>query len=148
MLNTKSTNTCSYGFLDCEAGAPVTDKHFETIRLLTQNKEENINKFREVLKRYSGFTSLAISEYRRGLRKQDRGCVSGIEIIESCNKHNTQKLKQLLSELFLEYIFDWEIDLMYEKIGEGKITIEKLYYDYMGILERGETCRFGYLVIR
>ncbi len=144
----KAIENNSYNFLLYEATAPMSDKHYNTIKLLTKDINENINDFKKILRTHKGFTSLAINEYRNKVRQRGRGYVSSIEINEAYNRGNIEKLRQLFSELLLEYIFVWEVDEMIEKIRKGKTSVNKIYENYINILEQNGTCRFLYLINR
>ena len=135
-----------YKFLDSEA-LMYNEYHLETIRVLTQDKTENINRCREILKQSKKrFIFVAIGKYREEIMQQGRGDVSSIEIIEAYNKNDIYKLRELLTELFLEYISLSEVKDAVRFAKNGNISFEDIYKKHMKALENGEYNRFMCIV--
>lgn len=71
---------------------------------------------------------LAINRYRNILYEEGvRGQVQLNEIIESYKSKNYILLRELLSELFLQYICELELDLFITKVDNNDFTINYIY---------------------
>lgn len=106
----------------------LSNKNKKEIDLLTKNNTENTYAFLDLLIESRGIMGVAITKYRKLLfLERSRGQVALEDIDDAYQRKDYFKFKELLSELFLQYIYQTEIDLFIKKIKNKNCSIEYIY---------------------
>lgn len=99
--------------------------------LLLDSNQEEIERFYKILAESRGMLGLAITRYKKILFLEgNRGQVSLNQIQNAYISKNIHELKNLLSELFLQYISDSEMKLLIKKLNNGSCSIDYIYNEH------------------
>lgn len=125
-MKTENIINDKYSFL--ERCVKLKDSHIKWIRLLTQDKDEEIEKYERFLDLSRDNGMSAICKYRTQLQNEGiRGKVSVVETKKAFEKNNLDELKELLQELFLEYMDVATIKIIVKKLHKTDLTVEKMF---------------------
>ncbi len=120
----------------------LTIKESCWIDLLLENGG-NEKEFKEICKNSRNLL-FALCKYKKILRQRGNGQVSFIEIKNSYNNKNIEKLHNLLNKLFLEYYTRDEVDNFLDLMNKTDTSIEDVYNKH---LENPENILFSTLTL-
>jgi len=103
----------------------------EWVKVLTQNKEEEVERFTNILHNAKCRVGDAIIIYRTQLFNEGRGVVQYLRLERALREKAYVELRLLLQELFLDYIPENKMKTILSKLEGGKVNISDLYTKHM-----------------